>query len=350
MKTKLLQNTMEDLKLAAALLRRGELVAFPTETVYGLGADARREDAVRNIFTAKGRPADNPLIVHISDMAMLDGIVSEIPEIAQRLAEAFWPGPLTMVLPKCDCIPAVTSGGLDTVGVRMPSHPAALALIRMSGCPIAAPSANRSGSPSPTTAKHVMDDMDGRIAAVIDGGLCDVGVESTVICFDDAETIHILRPGLISAEDLEPFAAHVYVDEAVYQQIAADAKVASPGMKYRHYAPEAPLVLLDGETNDMVDYVREDGKNRYAVVCYSEDESKFRGSLSGGEFYILGSKDDMDEQAHQLFAILREVDKHSYEKIYAPLPSKEGVGLALYNRMIRAAAHTIINLRQGRNG
>ncbi len=338
MKTKLLQNTMEYLKLAAALLRRGELVAFPTETVYGLGADARCEDAVRNIFTAKGRPADNPLIVHISDMAMLDGIVSEIPEIAQRLAEAFWPGPLTMVLPKCDCIPAVTSGGLDTVGVRMPSHPAALALIRMSGCPIAAPSANRSGSPSPTTAKHVMDDMDCRIAAVIDGGLCDVGVESTVICFDDAETIHILRPGLISAEDLEPFAAHVYVDEAVYQQIAADAKVASPGMKYRHYAPHAKIIPVDApDFAAFAEFVRaHNTEGTYCLLFDSDPE------IAGIPCMRYG--DSGREQAHFLFLRFRELDEAHAATVYVRMPKKNGTDLSVYNRLMRAAGFEVITL------
>ena len=338
MKTKLLQNTMEDLKLAAALLRRGELVAFPTETVYGLGADARCEDAVRNIFAAKGRPADNPLIVHISDMAMLDGIVSEIPEIAQRLAEAFWPGPLTMVLPKCDCIPAVTSGGLDTVGVRMPSHPAALALIRMSGCPIAAPSANRSGSPSPTTAKHVMDDMDGRIAAVIDGGLCDVGVESTVICFGDAETIHILRPGLISAEDLEPFAAHVYVDEAVYQQIAADAKVASPGMKYRHYAPHAKIIPVDApDFAAFAEFVRaHNTEGTYCLLFDSDPE------IAGIPCMRYG--DSGREQAHFLFLRFRELDEAHAATVYVRMPKKNGTDLSVYNRLMRAAGFEVITL------
>ncbi len=338
MKTKLLQNTMEDLEIAAALLRRGELVAFPTETVYGLGADARREDAVRNIFAAKGRPADNPLIVHISDMAMLDDIVTELPEIAQRLAKAFWPGPLTMVLPKCDCIPAVTSGGLDTVGVRMPSHPAALALIRMSGCPIAAPSANRSGSPSPTTAKHVMDDMDGRIAAVIDGGLCDVGVESTVICFDDAETIHILRPGLISAEDLEPFAAHVYVDDAVYQQIAADAKVASPGMKYRHYAPHAKIIPVDApDFAAFAEFVKaHNTEGTYCLLFDSDPE------IAGVPCMRYG--DSGREQAHFLFLRFRELDEAHAATVYVRMPKKNGTDLSVYNRLMRAAGFEVITL------
>ncbi len=338
MKTKLLQNTNEDLEIAAELLQNGELVAFPTETVYGLGADARQEDSVRSIFAAKGRPADNPLIVHISDMGMLDGIVTEVPEIAERLAKAFWPGPLTMVLPKCDAIPEVTSGGLDTVGVRMPSHPAALSLIRMSGCPIAAPSANRSGSPSPTTAKHVMDDMDGRIAAVIDGGLCDVGVESTVICFDDDETIHILRPGLISAEDLEPFAAHVYVDEAVYTQIAADAKVASPGMKYRHYAPHAKIIPVDAPDHAaFAAFVQSQKQEGIFCLLFDSDPE-----IAGIPCMRYG--DSGREQAHFLFLRFRELDEAGAQTVYVRMPKKSGTDLSVYNRLMRAAGFEVITL------
>jgi L-threonylcarbamoyladenylate synthase len=196
---------------------------------------------------------------------------------------------------------------------------------------------------------HVAEDLDGRIDMIIDAGDIEIGLESTIVKLEDNQSMTLLRPGKITARELACI-GEVYIADAVTDKLGAGEVALSPGMKYRHYAPEAPLVLLDGETNDMVDYVKEDGKTRYAVVCYSEDEALFHQSLPGGEFYILGSKDDMDEQARQLFAILREVDKHSYEKIYAPLPSKEGVGLALYNRMIRAAAHTIINLRQGRNG
>ncbi len=338
MKTKLLQDHTEDISVAAALLRNGELVAFPTETVYGLGADARREESVRNIFAAKGRPADNPLIVHISDMEMLGGIAAEVPEIAKQLAAAFWPGPLTMVLPKCSSIPSVTSGSLDTVGVRMPSHPAALRLIRESGCPIAAPSANRSGSPSPTTAKHVMDDMDGRIAAVIDGGICEVGVESTVICFDDAETIHILRPGLVSAEDLEPYASHVYVDEAVYKQIAADAKVASPGMKYRHYAPHAKIIPVDApDFAAFEQFVLSHNADGTHCLLFDSDPK-----VSGVPCLTYG--DNGREQAHFLFLRFRELDELGAKQVYVRMPRKDGADLSVYNRLMRAAGFEVITL------
>ena len=343
-----LESSKSNIKTAAEVLCNGGLVAFPTETVYGLGGDGTNPEAAKKIYAAKGRPSDNPLIIHISSPEQAEEY-TYTGELYYKLADAFMPGPLTVVMKAKDSVPLETRGGLSTVAVRCPSHPVARMLIAAAGKPIAAPSANLSGSPSPTTASHVIDDMSGRIDIIIDGGECEIGLESTIVKLEDNQSMTLLRPGKITARELACI-GEVYIADAVTDKLGAGEVALSPGMKYRHYAPEAPLVLLDGETNDMVDYVKEDGKNRYAVVCYSEDESKFRGSLSGGEFYILGSKDDMDEQAHQLFAILREVDKHSYEKIYAPLPSKEGVGLALYNRMIRASAHTIINLRQGKNG
>ena len=336
--TRLLHDTKEDIAEAAELLRKGELVAFPTETVYGLGADARRADSVRAVFAAKGRPADNPLIVHIADTTMLPEIASEIPEIALRLSKAFWPGPLTMVLPKQPVIPEVTSGGLDTVGIRMPSHPVARALIEASGCPIAAPSANRSGKPSPTTAKHVMDDMDGRIAAVLDGGQCEVGVESTVICFDDAETIHILRPGLISAEDLAPYAERVYVDKAIFEQIAADAKVASPGMKYKHYAPKAKILPVDAPDFDAFSaYVQAHAQPDTWCLLFDADPE-----IPGVRSMRYG--DDGAAQAHYLFLRFRELDEAGAGTVYVRMPQKTGADLSVYNRLMRAAGFEVITV------
>ena len=343
-----LESSKKDIKTAADVLCGGGLVAFPTETVYGLGGDGTNPEAAKKIYAAKGRPSDNPLIIHISSPEQAEEY-TYTGELYYKLADAFMPGPLTVVMKAKDSVPLETRGGLSTVAVRCPSHPVARMLIAAAGKPIAAPSANLSGSPSPTTASHVIDDMSGRIDIIIDGGECEIGLESTIVKLEDDQSMTLLRPGKITTRELACI-GEVYIADAVTDKLGAGEVALSPGMKYRHYAPEAPLVLLDGETNDMVEYVREDGKSRYAVVCYSEDEAIFRGSLTEGDFYILGSRNDIDEQARQLFAILREVDKHSYEKIYAPLPSKEGVGLALYNRMIRAAAHTIINLRQGRNG
>ncbi len=336
MKTKLFR--LNELPVAGELIANGELVAFPTETVYGLGADARNADAVRAIFTAKGRPADNPLIVHIADFEMIYEIASEVPEIAVRLAKAFWAGPLTMVLPKRPEIPSVTSGGLDTVGIRMPSHPVAQELIRLAGCPIAAPSANRSGKPSPTTAKHVMDDMEGRIAGVIDGGLCEVGVESTVICFDDAETIHILRPGIISEEDLQPFAKNVYVDKAVYSQIAPDAKVASPGMKYKHYAPKAKILPVETDSfSKFMDYVQSHADNNAWCLLFDSDPKP-----ENLPFMRYG--DDGREQAHFLFLRFRELDEHGADTVYVRCPRKDGTSLSVYNRLMRAAGFEVITV------
>ena len=338
MMTRLLQDTEQDLILAAQLIRDGELVAFPTETVYGLGADARREDSVRAIFAAKGRPADNPLIVHISDLSMLDGIAAEVPEIALRLAEKFWPGRLDHDSSETVPIPSVTSGGLDTVGVRMPSHPMAKRLISLSGCPIAAPSANRSGLPSPTTAKHVMDDMNGRISAVLDGGQCSVGVESTVICFDDAQTIHILRPGLVSREDLMPYAKSVYVDKAVFEQTAPDVKVASPGMKYKHYSPKAKILPVDApDFKTFENYVRQHQKSGVWCLLFDSDPE-----ISGIPCLHYG--DDGIHQAHDLFFRFRELDEHDAETVYVRMPEQSGADLSVYNRLMRAAGFEVIRL------
>lgn len=338
MNTRLLHNSKKDLEIAAELIRNGELVAFPTETVYGLGADARKEDSVRSIFAAKGRPADNPLIVHIADLDMLRDIAAEIPDIALNLAEKFWAGPLTMIFPKRPEIPAVTSGGLDTVGIRIPAHPVAQALISLSGCPIAAPSANRSGLPSPTTAQHVMQDMQGRISAVLDGGQCQGGVESTVICFDDAQTIHILRPGLISKEDLSPYAKTVYIDKAVFEQIDPNTKVSSPGMKYKHYSPAARILPVDApDFASFADYVHQhQQQNTYCLLFDSDPDIDAIPCLHYGDNGI--------QQAHDLFFRFRELDALGAELVYVRMPEQSGADLSVYNRLMRAAGFEVIRL------
>ena len=338
MNTLFLDFNEDNIRIAGDLIASGQLVAFPTETVYGLGADARNAQAVHSVFDAKGRPADNPLIVHIAASEQIYEIASRVPEIALRLAGAFWPGPLTMVLPKQDSIPMVTSGGLDTVGIRMPSHPVAKALIESSGCPIAAPSANRSGRPSPTTAEHVMADMDGRIAAVLDGGLCEGGVESTVICFDDAETIHILRPGLISAEDLAPYCKRVYVDPAVYSQIAPDARVASPGMKYKHYAPKAKILPVDApDFEGFVSYVQSHQQENTWCLLYDSDPE-----IPGIPCMRYG--DTGREQAHYLFLRFRQLDEAGAAVVYVRMPRQSGADLSVYNRLMRAAGFEVITV------
>lgn len=335
--TKMLSCDEGGISDAAALIKIGEVVGMPTETVYGLAANALDEQAVRKIFAAKGRPADNPLIVHISKMDMLEQLVSEIPSLAYKCAEEFWPGPLTMIMPKSDIIPAVTSGGLDSVGIRMPSHKTARALIDKSGCPIAAPSANLSGSPSPTTAKHVMDDMNGRIPAIIDGGDSAVGVESTVISFEN-NAIRILRPGFISEDDLKEITPNIIIDKGVTAQLEKGAIARSPGMKYKHYAPKADITIIDSDLSSFRKYVKEHFIS--GLVCMTFDDSDCEGL--GVRTLCYGDTDE--KQAHLLFDILRELDDIGAEKVFARCPNKTGVGLAVYNRLLRAAGFQVIKL------
>ena len=330
----------EDIPAAAALIRTGDIVGMPTETVYGLACSAFDADAVRKVFAAKGRPADNPLIVHIADPAEWKPLVTEIPPLAQKLAERFWPGPLTMILPRTERIPAVTAGGLDSVGVRLPAHPLAQALIRAAGVPLAAPSGNRSGSPSPTTAKHMLDDMNGRIPAIIDGGDCLCGVESTVIAFDDAETVRVLRPGFVTPEQLQTIAPQVIVDGAVLSQLKPDTVVRSPGMKYKHYAPKAAVTLVNGDAAHFLSYMGKcTGDGVFALV--------FDADMPACETLRLHAVPygDTDEQrAQAFFARLRELDEAGAQHIYVRAPRTDGVGLAVYNRLIRAAGYDVVTL------
>ena len=251
-----LTNSKQDIQTAGKLLKDGELVAIPTETVYGLAADALNGEAVANIFKAKGRPMDNPLIVHIADLSQVDDLVAFVPPVLEDLAKAFWPGPLTVIMEKSDLIPDEVSAGLDTVAIRMPSHPDARAIIKAAGTPLAAPSANTSGMPSPTTAAHVLHDMDGKIAAVVDGGPCEVGVESTVLTLC-TRVPRILRPGRVTPEDLFDVLGEVEVDDAVLGQLAEGAVAASPGMKYKHYSPKAEVYIVDGSAEGFAKYVNE---------------------------------------------------------------------------------------------
>ena len=343
MNTLHLTNSEPDIAKAAAILREGGLVAMPTETVYGLAADALNGPAVRRIFEAKGRPMDNPLIVHVADVSDIArlGLTAQFPEKAQRLAEAFWPGPLTIILPKGSVIPDEVSAGLGTVAIRIPSHPDAHRLMEVSGLALAAPSANTSGKPSPTTAQHVIDDMDGRIEAILDGGSCEVGVERTVITLAP-DVPRILRPGIITREQIEAVIGPVEVDRAVLHQLEKNEKAASPGMKYKHYAPRATVILLRGGTKAFVNYVNRKAKRTpmIAAMCYEED----RASLSVPTV-SLGRRDDAKDQAKRLFSALREVDLLGQRTVvYAPCPSAQGVGMALYNRLIRAAAFEVIDL------
>ena len=335
--TILLTDSQEDIKRAAELIKNGNVIGIPTETVYGLGADALNPWAVKKIFEAKGRPADNPLIVHIYNIEQAEKIAHDIPDIFYLLAEKFWPGPLTMIVPKNSIIPEETSGELDTVGIRMPSHKVMRELIRIS-CPIAAPSANRSGYPSPTSAGHVMNDMNGKISAVIDGGECSFGVESTVICFDSENTVRILRPGSITAEMLSEFAENVIIDQAILNDIEKDQKVYSPGMKYKHYSPKANVKIVEGSFENFTEYVNSMNKMGIYCLIFNEDMS----DKLECEFLKYGSS--CEEQAHSLFAKLRELDDLNAKEVFVRSPEKNGVGLAVYNRLLRAAGFEVIKV------
>lgn len=323
---------------AAEIIRQGGIVGMPTETVYGLGGDAGNPEAVRAIFAAKGRPADNPLIVHIADLADWQPLVTEIPPLAKALAKRFWPGPLTMILPRTDKVPEITAGGLDTVGVRFPAHPVAQEMIRLAGVPIAAPSGNRSGSPSPTTAAHMLADMDGRIPAIVDGGSCLCGVESTVISFDNGSTVRVLRPGFVTPEQLHTIAPNVIVDDAVLAQIQPGTVVRSPGMKYKHYAPRAEVMIVEGDTSQFLHFMREmQGDGVYALVFDADAAACERAGIRAVPY------GDTDEQrAAAFFARLRDLDDAGAKTIYVRAPRTDGVGLAVYNRLIRAAGYRII--------
>ena len=335
--TKLLQE--HEIAEAAALLRRGEPVGMPTETVYGLACDASNPEAVQKVFAAKGRPADNPLIVHIQDIAEWRPLVREIPPLAMRLAERFWPGPLTIILPRTDRIPAVTAGGLDTVGVRFPAHPLAQAMIRESGLPLAAPSGNRSGSPSPTTSAHMLADMDGRIPAIVEGGACICGVESTVIALDDSETVRVLRPGFVTPEQLQTIAKHVIVDSAVLAQVTADTVVRSPGMKYKHYAPAAQVTLVEGSAEEFLQFMR--GRQAEGVCAMVFDGDLAACERAGLRAAAYGDTDEA--RASSIFAMLRQLDADGIRHVYIRAPRTDGVGLAVYNRLIRAAGYDIVH-------
>jgi len=333
----------EKIGKAADIIRRGGLVVFPTETVYGLGADATNTAAAESIFKAKGRPSDNPLIIHIAKPEDAEKYTFT-NEIYYKLAEKFMPGPLTVILKARECIPMTTRASLPTVAVRCPENRIARDLIESAGVPIAAPSANLSGTPSPTSAKHVIDDMMGRVDMIIDGGECEFGLESTIVKIEDDGSATLLRPGKITVEALEGAVARVNIADAVTDKLAPNTAPLSPGMKYRHYAPKAPLELVDGKREAIVAYIMGEGLSRVAVIAYDDDVDYFKEELSGVSVYTFGKREDEVAQAHLLFALLREVDKKDYDKIYAPLPKKSGVGLALYNRMIRAAAHKIVKI------
>lgn len=340
------QNNMdtEALERAAAIIRDGGLVAFPTETVYGLGADALSAEASKKIYAAKGRPSDNPLIVHVAEFSDMEKIAQEMPKEAKKLADAFWPGPLTMIVCKNDKVPYETTGGMDTVAVRMPNHPVALELIRRSGGYIAAPSANTSGKPSPTLAEHVAFDMDGRIPMILDGGPVGIGIESTIV--DLTEDIPmILRPGYITPKMLEKVIGEVKMDPGI---IASDSlqKPKAPGMKYKHYAPKADLILVDGEEEKVVAKINALAKEAVLlgkkVGIIGTDETIDR--YPEGEVVSIGARSDEDTIAKHLYKLLRDFDEKEVDIIYSESFATPRIGQAIMNRLLKAAGHQVITV------
>lgn len=357
MKTKLIRVDAEDLQdeekadgakraleEAGEIIMQGGLVAFPTETVYGLGGDALNPESSKKIYAAKGRPSDNPLIIHIADMEHLGRITKEVPQSAYQLAAAFWPGPLTMILPKSEEVPYQTTGGLDTVAVRMPSHPVAMEFIKAAGGYVAAPSANLSGKPSPTTAKYVVQDMDGRIDMIIDGDGVDIGLESTIVDLTGDKPM-ILRPGYITEEMLDKVLGQVEIDQTLFK---ADSNLhpKAPGMKYRHYAPKGELVLVEGNPEAVVSYINEQTRMRKArgektgVIGTSE----MAGRYEADSVKIAGSRKDEAAIARQLYTFLREFDDEEVAYMYAESFAGTGMRQAIMNRLLKAAGHKIIKL------
>ena len=328
-------------EIAAGIIRRGGLVAIPTETVYGLGANGLDEAAVASIFAAKGRPQDNPLILHVAEPAEMERFCHSIPESAYALADKFWPGPLTMVLPARDVVPKRTTAGLPTVAVRCPDNDATRAIIRLSGVPIAAPSANLSGKPSTTTAEHVLHDHDGKIDAIVDGGPCRVGVESTIVDLTE-DRPRLLRPGGITPEQLLEALGDLVIDKAVTAQIDKDAVVKAPGMKYRHYAPAEPVVIVAGSREKAAAYIHRHFTPGDRVLCFAEELPLYADCSP----LAYGSEADVNTLSAGLFAALRELDDPSIHQVYARCPEGGGVAYAVQNRLKKAAAFHIVNAEE----
>ena len=328
-------------EIAAGIIRRGGLVAIPTETVYGLGANGLDEAAVASIFAAKGRPQDNPLILHVAEPKEMEKFCHSIPECAYALADKFWPGPLTMVLPARDVVPKRTTAGLSTVAVRCPDNDATRAIIRLSGVPIAAPSANLSGTPSTTTAEHVLHDHDGKIDAIVDGGPCRVGVESTIVDLTE-ERPRLLRPGGITPEQLLEVLGDLVIDKAVTAQIDKDAVVKAPGMKYRHYAPAEPVVIVAGSREKAAAYIHRHFTPGDRVLCFTEELPLYADCSP----LAYGSEADVNTLSAGLFAALRELDDPSIHQVYARCPEGGGVAYAVQNRLKKAAAFHIVNAEE----
>ncbi|MBE5903509.1 MAG: threonylcarbamoyl-AMP synthase [Pseudobutyrivibrio sp.] len=339
---------MEYIREASEILKSGGLVAFPTETVYGLGGDATDKEASRKIYAAKGRPSDNPLIVHIAKFSQLEDITENLPKTAKLLADAFWPGPLTMVCNKNQVIPYETTGGLDTVAVRMPNNPVALALIEESGCMIAAPSANTSGRPSPTKASHVYEDLSGKIEAILDGGAVDIGLESTIVDLTE-DVVTILRPGFINMDMLREVVGEVRMDPGIVYNdkgTTSGAKPKAPGMRYKHYAPKGDLTIISGEEDTVVGKINQltrealkEGK-KVGIIATSETADRY----PEGEVLVIGNRSDESSIAHNLYDILRRFDELSVDLIYSESFATPKMGQAIMNRLLKAAGQKTIEV------
>ena len=340
----------QNLRRAGEILCRGGLVAFPTETVYGLGGDALNRESSRKIYAAKGRPSDNPLIVHIADMEALPAIVKEVTPEARKIAEAFWPGPLTIILEKSDKVPYETTGGLNTVAVRFPSHPVARKLIEYAGGYVAAPSANTSGKPSPTVAKYVIEDMDGRIDMIIDGGQVGIGLESTIIDLTVTPP-QILRPGFVTEAMLQEVLGSVDVDKTILSNDTGLAPKA-PGMKYRHYAPTGELTIVSGNAGRVVEFINKQAAaesssgKRVGVIGSFETQSLYRADVVKN----IGNRQEEATIAHNLYRILREFDDEKVDVIFSESFDSDGMGQAIMNRLLKAAGHKMIYLEKEENG
>ena len=339
---------MEYISEASEILRKGGLVAFPTETVYGLGGDAKDKEASRKIYAAKGRPSDNPLIVHIARFSQLQEISKDLPENAKKLADAFWPGPLTMVVNKNEVIPYETTGGLDTVAVRMPNNPIALALIEESGCMIAAPSANTSGRPSPTKASHVYEDLSGKIDAILDGGAVDIGLESTIVDLTE-DVVTILRPGYINMEMLKEVVGEVRIDPGIVyndKSTTSGAKPKAPGMRYKHYAPKGDLTIISGDEDKVVAKINEltkaaiEAGSKVGIIATSETADRY----SDGQILVIGDRSDEGSIAHNLYDILRKFDELGVDLIYSESFATPNMGQAIMNRLLKAAGQKTLDV------
>jgi L-threonylcarbamoyladenylate synthase len=338
--TKILNST--EILLAAEILKKGKLVAIPTETVYGLAANAFNPAAAKKIFYAKNRPSDNPLIVHISNLQSLNDLIMELPKKAEFLIKKFWPGPLTIILPKSNLIPEIVSGGLNTVAIRFPANKIAQAVITAAGFPVAAPSANISGSPSSTTFNHVFNDLNGKIDAILNGGNCELGIESTVINLS-CLVPRLLRPGSISVDEIQDVIGKIDIDESICKKFKVDAEPMSPGMKYKHYAPKADITIIRASQENFISFVNSFFQNNsnhdIFALCFDEDVPFLKIPC-----IPFGSANNPQSQAKKLFDALRKLDKIGAKLVYARCPSQKGPGLAVYNRLLRAAGFKVINI------